>query len=148
AAWHRGAISARALRLRDAGLPALRVEVQRAQRRLARCGAALRLHLRGHVPATSDRQGPQPRQCVVLHARQRMAGAQGRLRALARAGEFRCGGTAADELERVEWRALKHAERAGAAMHILITGAAGMIGRKLTERLGKDGALAGKSIDK
>ena len=33
-------------------------------------------------------------------------------------------------------------------MHILITGAAGMIGRKLTERLGKDGALADKSIDK
>ena len=33
-------------------------------------------------------------------------------------------------------------------MHILITGAAGMIGRKLTERLGKDGALAGKPIDK
>ena len=33
-------------------------------------------------------------------------------------------------------------------MHILVTGAAGMIGRKLTERLGKDGALAGKPIDK
>jgi D-erythronate 2-dehydrogenase len=33
-------------------------------------------------------------------------------------------------------------------VHILITGAAGMIGRKLTERLGKDGALADKSIDK
>jgi nucleoside-diphosphate-sugar epimerase len=33
-------------------------------------------------------------------------------------------------------------------VHILITGAAGMIGRKLTERLGKDGALAGKPIDK
>src|SRR5262249_35494001 len=56
----------------------------------------------GHVPATSDRQGPQPRQCLVLHARQRMAGAQGRLRALARAAEFRRGGTAADKFERVE----------------------------------------------
>jgi nucleoside-diphosphate-sugar epimerase len=33
-------------------------------------------------------------------------------------------------------------------VHILITGAAGMVGRKLTERLGKDGALADKSIDK
>jgi D-erythronate 2-dehydrogenase len=31
-------------------------------------------------------------------------------------------------------------------MHILITGAAGMIGRKLTERLTRDGALAGKPI--
>ncbi|TMJ94497.1 MAG: SDR family oxidoreductase [Alphaproteobacteria bacterium] len=33
-------------------------------------------------------------------------------------------------------------------MHILITGAAGMTGRKLTERLGKDGVLAGKPIEK
>jgi len=33
-------------------------------------------------------------------------------------------------------------------VHILITGAAGMIGRKLTERLAKDEALAGKPIDK
>jgi D-erythronate 2-dehydrogenase len=33
-------------------------------------------------------------------------------------------------------------------VHILITGAAGMIGRKLTDRLGKDGTLVGKPIDK
>ena len=33
-------------------------------------------------------------------------------------------------------------------MHILITGAAGMIGRKLTARLAADGALAGRPIDK
>jgi nucleoside-diphosphate-sugar epimerase len=33
-------------------------------------------------------------------------------------------------------------------MHILITGAAGMIGRKLTARLAGEGALAGKPIDK
>ena len=32
-------------------------------------------------------------------------------------------------------------------MHILITGAAGMIGRKLSERLAGEGALAGKPID-
>jgi nucleoside-diphosphate-sugar epimerase len=32
-------------------------------------------------------------------------------------------------------------------MHILITGAAGMIGRKLTERLVRDGALNGQPID-
>jgi len=32
-------------------------------------------------------------------------------------------------------------------MHILITGAAGMIGRKLTQRLVKDGKLNGKTID-
>ena len=33
-------------------------------------------------------------------------------------------------------------------MHILITGAAGMIGRKLVARLAADGALAGKPIEK
>jgi nucleoside-diphosphate-sugar epimerase len=33
-------------------------------------------------------------------------------------------------------------------MHILITGAAGMIGRKLTARLVRDGALNGQSIEK
>jgi D-erythronate 2-dehydrogenase len=32
-------------------------------------------------------------------------------------------------------------------MHVLITGAAGMIGRKLTERLVRDGALGGEAID-
>src|SRR3982750_2041367 len=36
----------------------------------------------------------------------------------------------------------------GKRMHILITGAAGMIGRKLTERLVRDGALNGQAIDK
>src|SRR5215470_15893642 len=34
------------------------------------------------------------------------------------------------------------------AMDILVTGAAGMIGRKLTERLTKDGALHGVTFDK
>src|SRR4051794_373392 len=33
-------------------------------------------------------------------------------------------------------------------MHILIIGAAGMVGRKLTQRLVKDGGLGGKSITK
>src|SRR5262249_29803588 len=33
-------------------------------------------------------------------------------------------------------------------MHILITGAAGMIGRKLTERLARDGALDGRLIER
>src|SRR5882724_1301978 len=33
-------------------------------------------------------------------------------------------------------------------MHILIIGAAGMVGRKLTERLVADGHLGGKKIDK
>lgn len=33
-------------------------------------------------------------------------------------------------------------------MHILILGAAGMIGRKLTDRLARDGSLAGRTIEK
>jgi nucleoside-diphosphate-sugar epimerase len=33
-------------------------------------------------------------------------------------------------------------------LHILVTGAAGMIGRKLTERLGRDGGLNGQQIGK
>jgi nucleoside-diphosphate-sugar epimerase len=33
-------------------------------------------------------------------------------------------------------------------MHILVTGAAGMIGRKLTARLVKDGSLNGRAVDK
>src|SRR5437764_642680 len=33
-------------------------------------------------------------------------------------------------------------------MHILIFGAAGMVGRKLTERLAKDGALGGRKIER
>ena len=40
---HRGAVSAGALRVRDARLPALRMEMQRAQRAVAPRGAALRL---------------------------------------------------------------------------------------------------------
>ena len=40
-------------------------------------GAALRLHLRRHLPPTHDRQGPQPRHRLVLDARQRVAGSQG-----------------------------------------------------------------------
>ena len=60
--------------------------------------------VRGHLPAAHDRQGPQPRHCLVLHARQRMAGAQGGVRALAGAGELRCGRQAEGEPERVERR--------------------------------------------
>jgi nucleoside-diphosphate-sugar epimerase len=33
-------------------------------------------------------------------------------------------------------------------MHVLVTGATGMIGRKLVERLRRDGRLAGKPIEK
>src|SRR5215831_3583434 len=75
-----------------------------------------------------------------------MAGAQGGVRALACAGELRRGGKAENELERVERGALAPGAK-GLRVHILITGAAGMIGRKLTERLAKEGALNGKAIE-
>src|SRR5262249_27104428 len=114
AARNRSAVPARALRLRDARLPALRMEVQRAQRTVAPGRLTLRLRLRGYSARTHDHEEPQPRHGVLLHARQRVAGAQGRVPALARVGEFRRAGPAADELERVERRALDTA-RAGRA---------------------------------
>src|SRR5215472_14665884 len=45
------------------------------------------------------------------------------------------------------WRQLLLLRETG-SMHILITGAAGMIGRKLTERLVRDGGLNGRAITK
>ena len=65
------------------------MEVQRPQRAVAsRCGA-VRLHVRGDFPPAHDRQGPQSRHRLVCDARQRMASAQGGVRALARARQFR-----------------------------------------------------------
>src|SRR3954454_410181 len=76
-----------------------------------------------------------------------MARAQDRVRALAGAGEFRRGWTSAHELERAKRRGA--AVRLGANdVNILITGAAGMIGRKLTERLATEGGLNGRPIDR
>ena len=76
AARHRGAVSARAPCVRDAGLPPLRMEVQRAQWAFAPRGAALRLHLRGHFPPAHDRKGRRPRHRLVRDAGQRLARAQ------------------------------------------------------------------------
>ncbi len=101
---HRGAVSAGALRLRDARLPALRMEMQCAQRTFAAGGATLWFRLRGRPAPAVDRQGQESRHRLLLDARQRMARAQGRLRALARAGEFRRGGQAEGEPERIERR--------------------------------------------
>jgi RimJ/RimL family protein N-acetyltransferase len=64
--------------------------------------AAARLRVRGHLPQPHDRQGPQPRHRLVRHDRRRLAGAQGRVRALARAGQFRRRGTPAGAAERAE----------------------------------------------
>src|SRR3546814_8755014 len=66
----------------------------RAERRLTQGGAAPRPPLRGHLPPGHHRQGPQPRHCVVLDPRQRVARGQGRLRGLARSAELRREGPA------------------------------------------------------
>src|SRR5262245_38770917 len=71
-----------------------------------------------------------------------MAGVQSQFRTVARAGEFRHNRTAEAELGCVEQGCV------GYNVHILITGAAGMIGRKLTERLIRDGALNEGPIEK
>jgi RimJ/RimL family protein N-acetyltransferase len=98
--------------VRDARLSPLRMEVQRAQRAVAPRGITLWLCVRGHPAPAHDRERQEPRHRLFLDARQRVADAQGCLRALARAGEFRRAGTPADKLERVERRALDRAARA------------------------------------
>src|SRR5471032_2980588 len=80
------------------------MEMQCAQRRVVARGVALWFHLRRHISAAHHRQGPQPRQCLVLHARQRVAAAQGELRALAGAGKLRRRRQADRQSERGEWR--------------------------------------------
>src|SRR5919197_202522 len=71
------------------------MEVQRAERAVAHRGSPPRVHLRRHLPPAHDREGPQPRHGVVLDARRRVGRAQGALRTLARAGEFRRRGSPA-----------------------------------------------------
>ena len=80
-----------------ARLPALRMEVQQPQRAFEARGAALRLQVRGPVPPAHGGEGREPRHRLVLDHRLRVARAQSRVRALARAGEFRCAGPAEGE---------------------------------------------------
>ena len=70
----RGDLPARTARVRRARLPPARMEVRRAERRLASRGGALRLHVRGHLPQAHDHQGPQPRHRLVRDHRRRVAG--------------------------------------------------------------------------
>ncbi len=67
--------------------------------------AALRLGFvfEGRVPSAHDRQGAQSRHRVVLDARFGMAVAARGVRTLARAGEFRRGGTPEDRLGEPQW---------------------------------------------
>ena len=71
------------LRLRRTRLSPLRMEMQRSQRAFEARGRAFRLHLRRRVSPAYDRQGPQSRHRLVFDARQRMAGAPRRFRAMA-----------------------------------------------------------------
>ena len=81
---HRGDVPADALRVRRPGLPAVRVEVRRAQRAVPAGGAAARVHLRGPVPQPPGDQGPQPGHRLVLGDRRRVAGAEAGVPDLAR----------------------------------------------------------------
>ena len=58
AAWHRNSVSAGALCVRDAWLPALRMEMRFAERAVAARRRALRVCFRGHPAPAHDRQGP------------------------------------------------------------------------------------------
>src|SRR6267142_1984049 len=78
------------------------MEMQRAQRGLAPRGAPLRVRLRGHFPEPHDQQRAQPRHRLARDARYGLAGPQGRIRALARAGKLRRRGTAANKPARIE----------------------------------------------
>ncbi len=78
-----------ALCLRNARLPALRMEMRFTQRGVPARRVALWFHLRGNFSPAHDHQGTNARYCMVFHNRQRMAGAQSEFRALAGAGQFR-----------------------------------------------------------
>src|SRR4051812_1885105 len=68
------------------------MEVQQPQRAVEARRAALRLQVRGAVPPASGGEGREPRHGLVFDPRFRMAGAQGRVRTVARAGKFRRAG--------------------------------------------------------
>jgi RimJ/RimL family protein N-acetyltransferase len=67
--------------------------------------------LRRHLSPAHDRQGPKPRHRLVLDARRRMASAQGRVRALACACEFRYGWQAESKARRGLGASIIPAER-------------------------------------
>ena len=76
AARDRSAVSPRTPCVRGAGLPAIRMEVQRTQRAVAAGGIASWLHLRRYFLPAHDRQGTQPGYRLVRDARSGMAGAE------------------------------------------------------------------------
>src|SRR2546421_4056841 len=72
--------------------------MQQPQRAVEARGAALRIQARGTVPPASGGKGREPRHRVVLDHRQRMAGAESRVRALAQLRELRRAGAPESEL--------------------------------------------------
>ena len=88
---YRGGLPARRTRPRPPRLPPPGVEVQCRQRPFDARRRAPGLHLRRHLPPAHGGQAAQPRHRLVLPARQRMAGATGGVRALARSFHFDAG---------------------------------------------------------
>src|SRR5690349_9195709 len=72
------------------------MEVQCRQRSVEASRAPLRVHLRGCVQATHDRQRPKPRHRMVLDVGCRVARAKGQLRGMAGSRELRRRRTAAE----------------------------------------------------
>src|SRR5579884_81678 len=89
ASGHGGNLSAGPARLRRPRVPTAGVEVRCPERPLEACRRAVRLPLRGHLPAAHGRQRTQPRHRLVRDDRRRLGGCQAGLRGVAAAGELR-----------------------------------------------------------
>ena len=86
----------------ELGLPALRMEVRQPECAVAGGGAAAGVSVRGHLPAGGHLQEPQPRHGLVFDDRQRMAGPETGLRAMAGARQLRCRGATAAQAQRAD----------------------------------------------
>ena len=85
-----------------ARLPAVRVEVRRAERGLPCGGPAPGAVVRGGLPAGDGVQGPQPRHGLVRRHRRRVAGAARRVPGVARPRQLRRRGPAANPADRFD----------------------------------------------
>ena len=101
---YRSDVSLRRLGPSGPRLSALRMEVRCAERPLAPGRGALRLHLGRPLPPGRHRPRPHARHRLVHDDRRGVAGAEGGLRAVARAGKLLCPRTTEDPAERAHGR--------------------------------------------
>ena len=149
AARNRGAVPARALRVRDARLSPLRMEVQRAQRAVAAGGAALWFRVRGVLRQHMIAKGRNRDTAYFSMLDSEWPARKAAFERWLAPENFDADGRQMASLSELNGAQPLVPPSIGANdVHILITGAAGMIGRKLTERLAKDGGLNGQPIDR